>query len=139
MRNVSESDSLSAGRADSDKSNRRNAFPPGVFGRWDRSSYWLSRFLILRWLGFVYFFAFLAAANQIVPLVGRDGLLPAKDFLERVAAHFGSSAAGFSQLPSLFWFDVSDSFLRTAAWFGVALSIIVFLGYANAILMTVLW
>lgn len=106
---------------------------------WDPSSYWLTRFLILRWLGLVYFVAFLAAANQLVPLVGRDGLLPAQDFLARVALHFGSRAEGFLQLPSLFWFDVSDSFLKATAWFGSGLSLLVLLGYANAIVLAVLW
>jgi hypothetical protein len=35
-----------------------------------KPTYWLTRFIILRWLGFVYFFTFLSAAKQIVPLVG---------------------------------------------------------------------
>jgi len=107
--------------------------PPAV------TSYWLARFLILRLLGFIYFIAFLAAANQIVPLVGQHGLLPANTFLDRVAGHFGSRWDGFLQLPSLFWFNVSDHFLVAMAWLGVALSLIVLLGYANAILMSLLW
>ncbi|MBX6326637.1 MAG: hypothetical protein IRY93_11440, partial [Chthoniobacterales bacterium] len=32
------------------------------------NSYWLTRFVILRLLGFVYAVAFLVAANQLVPL-----------------------------------------------------------------------
>jgi hypothetical protein len=102
-------------------------------------SYWLTRFVILRLLGFVYFIAFLAAANQIVPLVGEHGLLPAGIYLDRVAAHFGSRFEGFLQLPSLFWLNVTDSFLVMAAWAGVGLSVVVLLGYANAALMAVLW
>ncbi len=39
-------------------------------------SYWLTRFMILRLLGVVYAVAFLVAINQIVPLIGDDGLLP---------------------------------------------------------------
>src|SRR5437899_7736252 len=93
-------------------------------------SYWLTRFLILRLLGFVYLIAFLAAANQIVPLVGEQGLLPARLFLERVAAHFGSNLGGFLQLPSLFWIHLSDRFLVLTAWVGAALSALVLLGYA---------
>ncbi|HWX20785.1 MAG TPA: lipase maturation factor family protein [Candidatus Binatia bacterium] len=102
-------------------------------------SYWLTRFIILRLLGFVYFVAFLAAANQIVPLVGEHGLLPAHLFLERVTAHFGSGLAGFLQLPSLFWLHLSDRFLVVMAWIGAALSVTVMLGYANALLMALLW
>ncbi len=102
-------------------------------------SYWLTRFLILRLLGLVYLIAFLAAANQIVPLVGEHGLLPARLFLERVAAHFGSNLDGFFQMPSLFWIHLSDRFLVFAAWAGAALSALVLLGYANAAILTLLW
>ncbi len=102
-------------------------------------SYWLTRFVILRLLGLVYFVAFLIAARQIAPLIGRDGLLPAETFLRRVREHYGSGLSAFLQVPSLFWFNVSDGFLVAVAWVGVALSLIVLLGYANAILLAVLW
>ena len=104
-----------------------------------RSSYWLTRFVILRLLGFTYLFAFLSAALQIVPLVGRDGLLPAHSYLARVADQIGSPWAGFLRLPSLFWIDVSDPAMLSLAWIGVALSFVVLCGYANAIIMVALW
>src|SRR6266404_4204254 len=47
------------------------------------NSYWLTRFAILRLLGFVYAIAFLIAAQQLVPLVGEHGLTPASHFLLR--------------------------------------------------------
>jgi hypothetical protein len=105
----------------------------------ETSSYWLTRSVILRLLGFVYCVAFLVAAQQIVPLVGKNGLLPAETFLLRIEAHFGSRFAGFVELPSLFWLNVSDKFLVVTAWLGVGLSLIVLLGYANALLMAALW
>jgi len=37
-------------------------------------TYWLTRFLILRLLGLVYFFAFLSLARQVLPLIGEHGL-----------------------------------------------------------------
>jgi len=102
-------------------------------------SYWLTRFVILRLLGCVYAVAFLVAANQILPLIGSDGLLPVNSFLERVSQALGSSTAGFLRLPSFFWFADSDVVLQTAAWIGFVLSCVVVAGYANAILMAVLW
>src|SRR5207247_453159 len=105
----------------------------------DPSTYGLTRFFILRLLGFIYLVAFLAAANQIVPLVGEHGLLPANLFMRRLEIHFGSRGAAFMQLPSIFWFHLSDGFLAGAAWFGVGLSAIVLLGFANAPLMAILW
>ena len=46
------------------------------------STYWLTRFVILRLLGIVYAVAFFAAINQIVPLIGSNGLLPLNIFPE---------------------------------------------------------
>ncbi|MBU6400446.1 MAG: lipase maturation factor family protein [Verrucomicrobia bacterium] len=103
------------------------------------TTYWLTRFALLRLLGFLYLIGFLVLANQGLPLIGRDGLLPAQAFLDRVQEFYGSRFNGFAQLPSLFWLDCSDRFLVVVAWTGVILSGIVMLGYANAILLTVLW
>jgi hypothetical protein len=114
------------------------AVPARTAGR-TPSSYWLTRFVLLRLLGFVYLIAFLVAANQIVPLVGEHGLLPARAYLDLVGDHFGSRANGFLQLPSLFWIQISDSFLTATAWVGVLLSAAVLCGYANALVMLLLW
>src|SRR5207249_4465304 len=88
------------------------------------SSYWMTRFVILRLIGLVYFVAFLVAAQQIIPLIGESGLLPAVTFLHRVQTHFGSQPAAFLQIPSLFWFDASDRFIAAVAWVGVGLSLV---------------
>src|SRR5437588_1222769 len=103
------------------------------------NSYWLIRFVILRLLGFVYAVAFLVAAQQLVPLVGEHGLTPANHFFERIQTHFGSRSAAALQLPSLFWFDISDQSLTTFVWVGFGLSLVVLGGYANAILLAILW
>ncbi len=103
------------------------------------SRYWLTRFLVLRLLGLVYAVAFLVAARQALPLIGSDGFSPARLYLDRVAAAAGSRGAGFLAEPSLFWLDASDPALLAAAWTGVVLSLLVLAGYANAILMAVLW
>jgi len=103
------------------------------------SSHWLTRFLVLRVLGVVYAVAYLAAALQIVPLVGERGLTPAAVLWPRAVSYYGSSVAAFARMPSVFWFAHSDGLLRFAAWFGVALSLCVVAGYANAILLAVLW
>lgn len=102
-------------------------------------TYWLTRFVILRLLGLVYAFAFLVAANQILPLIGSDGLLPVGAFLTRVGHALGSPGAGFARVPSIFWIWHSDGALVTTAWIGFALSCVVAAGYANASLLAVLW
>ncbi|HEY6170049.1 MAG TPA: lipase maturation factor family protein [Verrucomicrobiae bacterium] len=103
------------------------------------ASYWLTRFVLLRLLGLVYFVAFLVAARQNAALIGRNGLLPAEPYLNAVADHFGSRFDGFLQMPSVFWFGISDNGLSVVAWSGVVLSAIVLCGYANAVLLAVLW
>ncbi|HJT80786.1 MAG TPA: lipase maturation factor family protein, partial [Chthoniobacterales bacterium] len=102
-------------------------------------NYRLTRFVILRLLGFVYAIAFLVAANQIVPLVGQHGLTPAADYLPRLESHFGSTFNAVVQIPTLFWFEISDNGLTIFAWVGFALSVIVVAGYANAIILAILW
>ncbi|WP_183558903.1 lipase maturation factor family protein [Mucilaginibacter sp. SP1R1] len=103
------------------------------------SSYWLTRFVILRLLGIVYGVAFLVAINQIVPLIGANGLLPVGIYFKQVSHALGSEGAGFVRLPSLFWFWHSDAALLTVAWVGLVLSFIVIAGFANVPLLTVLW
>jgi hypothetical protein len=102
--------------------------------------YQLTRFVILRLVGFVYAIAFLVAANQLVPLIGEHGLTPASHFMERIQSHFGGSrTASMLQVPTLFWFGYSDHALSIFAWIGFALSLVVCAGYANAISMSILW
>src|SRR5438876_6726588 len=103
------------------------------------NSYWLTRFVILRLLGFVYAIAFLVAANQLLPLIGEHGLTPARDFLNVVQTQLGSRSAGMLRVPTLFWFGVSDNALLIFSWIGFALSLVVLSGYANAILLAALW
>jgi hypothetical protein len=103
------------------------------------NSYWLTRFVILRLLGFVYAVAFLVAANQLVPLIGEHGLTPATYFLNAVQTQLGSRSAGMLRLPTLFWFGISDDALSIFSWIGFALSLVVLGGYANAILLAALW
>ena len=112
---------------------------PSPAPRETSDSYWLTRFVMLRLLACVYAVAFLAAAKQILPLIGSHGLLPVDLYLEHVQNALGSPTAGFVRLPSIFWFAHSDAVLQLAAWIGFALSCAVVAGYANALLMAVLW
>ena len=99
------------------------------------NSYWLTRFVILRLLGFVYAVAFLVAAQQLAPLIGDHGLTPANHFLESVQTQLGSRTAGMLRLPTLFWLGISDNTLSTFSWIGFALSLVILGGYANAVLL----
>ena len=101
-------------------------------------TYWLTRYVILRLLGVIYAIAFLVAINEIVPLIGSDGLLPVELFLKQISDAIGPTEV-FIRLPSIFWFGHSDAALLTVAWIGFLLSCVVAAGYANALLLGVLW
>src|SRR6266581_4225637 len=103
------------------------------------NSYWLTRFVILRLLGFVYAVAFLVAAQQLVPLVGEHGLTPANHFLANIQTQLGSRTAGILRVPTLFWLGISDHSLSIFSWLGFALSLVVLAGYANAVILAILW
>lgn len=102
-------------------------------------SYELTRFVLLRSLGFVYLAAFVSLWNQVLPLLGSEGLLPASVYLERVAAHTGGGWDAFWAAPSLFWWSSDDAVLLGLCGLGIAVSAAVTLGYANALMMLVLW
>jgi hypothetical protein len=104
------------------------------------STYIFTRFVFLRLVGLVYLIAFFSLARQIGPLLGRDGLLPATQFLDRVLALArGSYGAAFGRVPTLFWLGASDTALAAVCWAGVALSFAVSLGVTNAVVQFVLW
>lgn len=104
----------------------------------ERPNYWLTRFLILRLLGIVYAVAFLATILQVIPLIGEHGLTPAATIIRRITQDAGVTT-GFFHLPSLFWINHSDTALLTLAWLGLILSLVVVAGFANSILLTILW
>jgi len=103
------------------------------------NSYWLTRFVILRLLGFVYAVAFLVAAQQSVPLVGEHGLDPANRFLNAIQTQLGSRAAGVMHVPTLFWFGISDQGLLIFSWTGLGLSLLVLGGGPIAKKKNILW
>ena len=84
-------------------------------------------------LGVVYAIGFLVAINQIVPLIGSNGLLPVGISLKVVSHTLGSDVAGFVRLPSLFWLWHSDTALLTVAWIGFVLSCVVIAGFATGL------
>src|SRR5215210_2541159 len=93
-------------------------------------TYWLTRFVILRLLGLIYAIAFLVAINQIIPLIGSNGLTPVGIYLKKVSAALGSNGAGFMRLPSVFWLGHSDTALLVVAWTGFLASCVILAGYA---------
>jgi hypothetical protein len=99
---------------------------------------WLGRFVLLRLLGLVYLMAFLTLFEQGPALLGPHGLTPLGEYLDVVAEHFGSRAAGFRAMPSIFWLGAGAGALRAVGIAGVVLGAAVMLGYANGLVLAAL-
>src|SRR5437763_16851246 len=93
------------------------------------NSYWLTRFVILRLLGFVYAVSVFVAARQVEPLIGRRGLTPADFYLSSIHAELGSRTEGMLHLPTLFWFWCTDLGMSIFGWVGVRLCVICICGF----------
>lgn len=110
---------------------------------WD-STYWFTRVIFLRCLGFVYFVAFLIAFNQNRSLIGQKGILPVDNFFKLYERHRGSSLwTRLYNCPTLLWLvsrDNIDVSLGLIATVGMMISMtLCILGAANAFLMALLW
>ena len=77
----------------------------------DGSDYYLTRFVFLRALGFVYFFAFLSLLKQVIPLLGEKGLTPAKSYLNALRPRFKNKTIAFWNIPTIFLFYKFDYIL----------------------------
>jgi lipase maturation factor 1 len=89
-------------------------------------NYQYSCWLFLRGVAIVYAIAFLSLAVQITGLAGPNGIIPFEPMLNYAYEQDGWHA--WYKIPSLFWINASDLALQTAAYFGVLLSLLLFIG-----------
>ncbi len=106
----------------------RHLVPPGEA---------LTSWIYLRLLAVVYFVAFASLWPQISGLVGREGILPAGEFLQAVGARFG--AAGYYLAPTLGWIGTGDAFLHALCVAGAGLSVLLAVGVAPIACLVGLW
>jgi hypothetical protein len=93
--------------------------------RGDRPGHLWPRWIFLRALGLIYFSAFYSLLFQIKGLNGPNGILPAGDYLQAVAAVLHGQRFWF--VPSLFWLGSSDRALILVCWVGLAASLLLVL------------
>ena len=99
----------------------------------------LTRFALLRGLGFVYLVGFAVLIAQGLPLLGERGLLPIGVYLGRLRGVSESGAGAFWAAPSLFWLSSSDGMFGLLSWLGGLLALAVLLGLDSALAMLALW
>jgi lipase maturation factor 1 len=103
------------------------SLPRWLFGsdrRW-RPGFLAARWLFLRSLGFIFLSAFYSLLFQIRGLIGPNGLLPARDFLQNVHDIIGRGR--FWYAPSLYWISSSDRALMVVCWIGLVASLLLLL------------
>src|SRR5579859_1224540 len=86
----------------------------------------LARWFVLRALGAIYFSAFYSLLFQAKGLVGPQGILPAGEYLSRLALYL-SGGERFWEAPTLFWFGSSDHVLMVVCWLGLVAAVAVVL------------
>ena len=101
------------------------------------SSYILARWLFLRLLGLVFLIAFISMWVQNDGLIGRHGILPVEDYLERAHAVIGATA--YWAVPSLCWIDAGPVMLHGLCAAGTTLAVLVMLGVAPGPILLLLW
>ncbi|MFW2438689.1 MAG: lipase maturation factor family protein [Arenicellales bacterium] len=88
--------------------------------------YRLTSWLFLKLLALIYFAAFLSLAVQISGLSGPNGLLPFHELLTNTYRDTGPVA--WWLMPNVFWLNASDTALTGAAYAGVLLAVLLFIG-----------
>lgn len=100
-------------------------------------SYRVATWIFLRGVGIVYLIAFASLWSQMDGLVGQNGILPVKPFLEAAQGELGPSR--FWWLPTLCWLNPSDGFLHLLCGGGVLFSSLLIFGIAPGPVLFLLW
>src|SRR5690349_14497433 len=74
------------------------------------------QFIFLRALALIYGIAFVSFGMQVTGLIGQRGILPLATFLRRVKEVTGGAA--WHLVPTVFWFDSTDAFLKLVCFLG---------------------
>jgi hypothetical protein len=94
----------------------------------------VARWLFLRALGLIYFSVFFALLFQVKGLIGTDGILPARDYLQALS---GQGALRFWYAPTLLWFASSNHVLMAMVWVGLVASLLVVANVAPGTMLVV--
>jgi lipase maturation factor 1 len=100
-------------------------------------TYAVSSWIFLRAVALIYLIAFLSLDVQVKGLIGSHGILPAKDFLDYAYQKIGSRA--YTVVPTIFWLKSTDLFLQIVCWSGVVFSVLLFIGFAQPLMLLLLW
>lgn len=100
-------------------------------------TYVVSSWIFLRVLALIYLVAFLSLEVQVKGLIGTNGMLPAKAFLEYAFQKIGTQA--YTVVPTILWLQSSDFSLQLICWIGVLFSVLLLFGFAQPLMLLLLW
>jgi hypothetical protein len=103
----------------------------------ERLNSYLTRRLFLRLLGLIYLIAFLSLWTQIEGLIGRNGILPAVEYLEAISQRVGPER--YWWLPTFCWLSASDGFLHLQCAAGTLFALLLVAGVAPVLDLVFLW
>lgn len=95
------------------------------------------RWLFLRGLAVVVFFAFLSLFFQITGLIGQNGIIPIASSLEQASVE--SKLYGFLDYPTLVWWFNSDAELVGLTCVGMGLAVLLFFDVFPKLILFLLW
>jgi len=107
-----------------------------LFG-FDPSSYSIAISLFVRLLGAIYVIAYIPFLFQIRGLIGKDGILPVKTYLQSVKKSLGIRR--FYYVPTLLWLNASDIALFLLIWVGIVFGILLVFGVNLPIILLLLY
>jgi hypothetical protein len=86
-----------------------------------------SRWAFLRALGLIYFSAFYSLVFQIKGLIGPQGILPAREYLQTVTEQVGHARYWYT--PTLLWLSTDSAMLLALCWAGMAAALLLVLNF----------
>lgn len=101
------------------------------------ASWFLTRRLFLAGMGACYGVAFASLGVQVRGLFGAEGIAPVAARLAELGAELPWSQRW--RVPSLFWLGAGDALLSTLCWLGLALAVLVVLGFLPRLALAALW
>jgi predicted DCC family thiol-disulfide oxidoreductase YuxK len=97
----------------------------------------LTAWIVVRLVALAYAVAFVSLAAQVRGLIGRDGILPASEYLAQVAAHYGPER--FYLLPTLAWLGSGDGALLAICAGGLLAALLAMVGAAPRASLLAAW
>ncbi|MCI0401066.1 MAG: lipase maturation factor family protein [Gammaproteobacteria bacterium] len=79
--------------------------------------------VFLRYLGLIYFCAFVSLGTQILGLAGSNGIIPLHDYLVQLDSAYGLEK--YWLVPTILWFNTNDFFLQSICILGALVSLFV--------------